>query len=140
MGALNANVPARVTVTEVRDIIETALTANQINSFINMAYAVTRPLAGNLGACGGSDTLEQIMLLLAAHFVTLRDRMLKSESIGGEWSASFMGQDGTGLNASLYGQQALALDCSGMLAKAGMKQAVFQVADYDQLADLSDDV
>jgi hypothetical protein len=140
MGALNANVPAQVTATAVKDIVETALAASQINSFINMSYAVTRPVAGNLGACGGGDTLKQIMLLLSAHFTTLWDRMLKSESIGGEWSASFMGQDGKGLEASLYGQQALALDCSGMLAKAGMKQATFQVADYDQLADLSDDV
>ena len=139
MGALNANVPAQVTPTAVKDIIETELSVSSINSFINMAYAVTRPLVGNLSACGSGDTLEQIMLLLAAHFITLRDRMLKSESIGGEWSASFMGQDGRGLNASLYGQQALALDCSGNLAKAGMKQATFQVADYDQLADLSDE-
>lgn len=138
MGALNANVPAGVTATDVKEIIETALTTSQINSFINIAYAVTRPVAGNLGDCGGSDTLVQILLLLAAHFITLRERMLKSESIGGEWSASFMGQDGLGLNASLYGQQALALDCSGTLAKAGMKKATFQVADYAQLADLSD--
>ncbi len=138
MGALNANVPAQVTPTAVKDIIETELLVSSLNSFINMAYAVTRPLAGNLGDCGSGDTLEQIMLLLAAHFVTLRERTLKSESVGGEWSASFMGQDGLGLNASLYGQQALALDCSGNLAKAGMKQATFQVADYAQLADLSD--
>lgn len=139
MGALNANVPAQVTPTAVKDIIETELSVSSINSFINMAYITTRPLVGELGDCGGSDALNQIMILLAAHFIaTLRDRTAKSESIGGEWSITFMGQDGLGLSASLYGQQAIVLDCSGILAMAGMKKATFQVADYDQLDDLSD--
>jgi hypothetical protein len=47
--------------------------------------------------------------------VTLRERMVKSEDIAGEWRVTYLGDSGTGLNSSLYGQQALQIDCSGKL-------------------------
>lgn len=122
----------------VKEIIDTDLIDTRINNFINMAYYATLPLTGDLGDCGGTDAQCQILLLLAAHFMTMYDRQAKSESVAGEWSISYMGRDGLGLNASLYGQQALILDCSGVLATAGLKSVLIHVADYAQLDDLPD--
>lgn len=114
----------------VREIIDTDLTDAQLHAFVNMAYYLSRPVAGNLGSCGGSAAECQIILLLAAHLVTLREGSPKSESVGGEWSITYRGTDGKGLESSLYGQNALALDCSGMLAKAGLKHATFKEIGY----------
>lgn len=117
----------------VREIIDTDLTDAQINAMLNAAYYISRPISGLLTSCGGGDAECSIILWLAAHFVTIRERMVKSESIAGEWSVSYMGTDGLGLNASLYGQQALAMDCSGELAKAGLKGVSLQVFGYEDL-------
>jgi len=137
MATLNANVCASVTPDAVKEIIDSDLTDARINAFINLAYYGTIPLAGKLGDCGGADALCEIQLWLAAHFLTVYERQTKSESVGGEWSVTYLGKDGLGLEASLYGQQALALDCSGTLAKAGLKRAVMQVVDYETIEDIN---
>jgi len=117
---------------EVREIISTDLTDAQINAFINMAYNVTRLISGDLGSCGGSNMECDIMKLLAAHFITLREGSAKSESVGGEWSITYRGSDGLGLDASLYGQNAKMIDCSGKLAKLGLKKAgLREIGFYD---------
>jgi len=131
MATVNEN--AVVDADDVKEIIDTSLTDAQINNFINMAYVRTIPLNGELGNCGGDDALAEIQKLLAAHFLTMYERQTKSEKVG-EVSVTFMGVDGEGLKASLYGQQALALDCSGILARAGLKRATFQVWGYDDIS------
>lgn len=131
MATLNSN--ACTDADEVRDIIDTDLEDSQINAFINMAYFLTRVIAGKLTDCGGSDAECEIQKLLAAHFITIRERQTKNESIGGEWSVGYMGQDGLGLDASLYGQQAQAMDCSGELARAGLKRPRLEVISYEDL-------
>ena len=116
----------------VREIISTDLTDAQINVAINFGYLFTRSLSGKLAACGASTAECMIITLLAAHFITLNEGSAKSESIGGEWSISYRGTDGEGLKASLYGQNALAMDCSGKLAKAGLKKAsLIEIGAYD---------
>lgn len=127
------NDDAVVDAEDVKEIIGTDLDDGAINNFINMAYVATLPLAGELGDCGGDDALAEIQKLLAAHFMTVRERQPKSEKIA-EASVSWMGKDGEGLKASLYGQQALALDCSGILARAGLKRATFQVWGYGDIS------
>lgn len=142
MATLNPNIATicpNLDADAVREIIDTDLSTEQINNFINAAYYITIPLSSKLGSCGGSDALCQIMLLLSAHFLTMYERQSKSESVAGEWSITYLGKEGMGLESSLYGQNALALDCSGTLARAGMKRAEFQVASYKELADLPDD-
>lgn len=138
MAVLHAD--ACIEADDVREIINTDLTDPRLNNFINMAHYRTRPLVGELGACGGADAICEIVKLLAAHFVTMNERQTKNESVGGEWSVTFMGVDGLMLDASLYGQQAVAMDCSGILAKAGMKQARMRVISYDDLELLTADV
>lgn len=138
MADLNANIATlcpSISASAVKEIIDTDLVDGRINNFINMAYYAVLPLSGKLGACGGVDVQCEILLLLAAHFMTMYDRQVKSDSVGGEWSVSYMGKDDLGLNASLYGQQALVLDCSGTLAKAGLKSVLLHVADYAQLSE-----
>lgn len=134
MATLNPNVTATcdsLDADAVREIIDTDKTDAQINNFINFAYFQTLPLVGKLGACGGTDALCQIMLMLSAHFLTMWERQTKSEAVAqGEWSVTFMAKDGLALNSSLYGQNAITLDCSGSLAKAGLKQAQFAATTY----------
>lgn len=137
MATLNANVCASVTPAAVKEIIDSDLTDARINAFINLAYYATIPLANKLDNCGGADALCEIQLWLAAHFLTIYERQTKSESVGGEWSVTYLGKDGLGLEASLYGQQALALDCSGELAKYGLKRATMQVVDYETIEDIA---
>lgn len=139
MATLNANVCASVTPDAVKEIIDTDLSDSRINAFINFAYYATIPLANKLDDCGGAGALCEIQLLLAAHFLTIYQRQTKSENVAGEWSVTYLGKDGLGLESSLYGQQAIAMDCSGELAKYGLKRATFQVVDYETLADLSDE-
>lgn len=112
------------------EIIETDLTDARLHNFINMAVALTSQISSAVTSCGGD--LEQIQLLLAAHFLTMYERTTKSESIGGEWTVSYAMQDGPGLQSSLYGQNAIALDCSGMLARQGLKRASIHVTSYYQ--------
>lgn len=127
------NPSAVVDADDVKEIIDTDLSDAAINNFINMAYVRTIQLDGELGNCGGDAALLEIQKLLAVHFLTMYERQPKSEKVG-EVSVTFMGQDGEGLKASLYGQQALALDCSGILARAGLKKATFQVWSYDDIS------
>jgi hypothetical protein len=102
---------------DVREIIDTDLTDAEINNFINAAHYRTRPLVGELGDCGGDDAVCEIV----------------------KWQVTYMGADGKGLDASLYGQQAKDMDCSGTLARAGLKRAWFSVTSYDDLEQLEPD-
>ena len=121
----------------IRDVlapIGTELTDIQLEQRINMAWAVTRQLSGKLGDCGGNTTLCEITALLAAHFVTVSERQTKSESVANEWTVEYLGDSGTGLKASMYGQNAIAMDCSGILAELaeGVKRTSYSVyGQYD---------
>lgn len=140
MATLNSNLTALcadLDADAVGEIIDTDLTDAQINAFLNMAYYLSRPVSNQLDGCGGSDAECEIIKLLAAHLITIRERQVKRESIGGEWTVEYFGQVGLGLEASLYGQQALAMDCSGELAKAGMKRASITVRSYRDLEDIN---
>lgn len=121
----------------VRDIITTELTDDQINFFLNAAYYMALPLSGELGNCGGTDAQCSIITVLAAHLIaTMPEGSVKSQSVAGEWTVTFRGQDGKGLEASLYGQQALVMDCSGELARLGLKPATFAVSAYTEIEGL----
>lgn len=121
----------------VREIIDTALADAQINNYINAAYYATIPLTGELDECGGTAAHCEIIKWLAAHLMSVREGQAKSESVAGEWSISYRGADGLGLDASLYGQQAKMLDCSGILAESGLKVATLDVASVGQTEDVT---
>jgi len=122
----------------VREILDTSLTDAQINAFLNTAYRITRPLHGHLAECGGVNAECDIIKYLAAHFIqALSDGgAVKSESIAGEWSVTYRGTDGMGLNSTMYGQTVLLMDCSGELAKLGKRKISIYVVDQKRLEDI----
>lgn len=122
MATLDAD--ARTSAVLITDIIETDLPEGQINAFANTAH---RMVNLHLASSGLSATiLTEIETWLAAHFVSMRDQRVQQEKVD-EWSATFQGKTAMGLQATLYGQQALALDSTGTLAALGLKKAVIQV-------------
>jgi len=117
----------------VKEIVDTDLTDAQVNAFLNMAYYRTRPLNGKLSDCGGSSAEEAITKMLAAHFVKVNEGSVADEWVGREWRVKYRGMDdGEGLRATIYGQQAIAMDCSGKLASSGLKKAGIYVVDTDR--------
>ena len=60
--------------------------------------------------------LVDLELLLAAHFYSLRDQQLEQEKTG-EASGKYRGTSGMGLEATTYGQNAIASDLTGCLAR-----------------------
>lgn len=136
MASLTSDLVTRfpsLSASDVSEIVDTDLTDAQINAFLNMAYFRTRPIAGGLSACGGKDAEEAIIKLLAAHFTKVNEGDPYDEWVGVEWRVRYRGtRDGEGLKATIYGQQAVAMDCSGKLASAGMKRASIYIADTDR--------
>lgn len=109
------------------DIIDTDLEEGQINAFINTANNLVTAKLGSSGL--DAAILHDIELWLSAHFLCMRDMRARSESIAGEYSVTYQGETKMGFEATLYGQQALALDYTGTLATAGaaLKRAYIEV-------------
>ncbi len=119
---------ARVSVSDVKAIFDTDLIDSEISVAITMANTLIS--AHGLAAAGVTEAvLTEIERLLAAHFCALKDPRTSKEAISGEVSASYQGQTKTGLKSTFYGQNAILLDYSGILATIaeGAKRAVFSV-------------
>ena len=116
-------VGALVNPEDVKEIIDTELTDPRIAAFINMAYVTTKGLE-----ITDTDVLYNLQLWLSAHYITVYEGVLKSQSVGGEYSVTYGMVIGEGLSSSVYGQQAIQLDTSGKLAKLGLKRAKFRVS------------
>ncbi len=115
----------RVTKEEVKELIKTSL---DVTSFIDTAnLLVNESLVGQ----GMSDArLKLTELWLSAHFVAVaEERGALKESEKGDSKEQYEIIVGTGLNMTRFGQQAIALDTSGILAEqaATMKTAQFRV-------------
>ena len=109
----------RVNQEEVQEIIDTDV--DNLLPFIMVADTlVTKKLTGQ---SLGDDLLKEITRWLAAHFVAVRDPIVRQEKTGDASATFFLGKEGTGLNATPYGQQAMMIDTSGTLASLGKKQA-----------------
>jgi hypothetical protein len=115
---------ARVTAAQVQEIISTKLSAETINAAINTAHHLVDAKLASTSLT--PDLLIDIELWLSAHFVAIRDPRSKSESIG-DYSTTYQGNTDMGLNATTYGQQALALDYTGTLAAMGLKKATLNM-------------
>lgn len=105
----------RVTNDEVKELIDTD---RVVDSFIITANLI---VTEELTSAGHSDArMKQIELYLAAHFVALAEEhggLQRSETGSGmELMANVYDK---GYQMTRYGQQALALDTSGMLASSG---------------------
>ena len=121
----------RVTTEEVLAIIDTSLT--DIAVFVATANML---VTAHLGGAGLSDeTLKEVERSLAAHVLSLRDPRTKSVGVD-VLSESYQGQWGMGLNGTSYGQMAILLDTSGILAKVaktgGAKKASMTMIGYHE--------
>lgn len=120
----------RVTGAAVKQILETDLTAVELQPFIIAANALidARIPTAELSPA----TLKEIERWLAAHFACAKDPRAQSEKIGNEYQVSYTGTTGAGLMATIYGQTAVSLDRTGSLAASeangGAKRARFQIA------------
>jgi hypothetical protein len=116
---------ARVTVDEVKEILETTLTDPQLRAFVTAAdQTVTEVLSGETLS---TTQLREITRWLAAHLASIRDREVSQEKIG-DAQMQYGGKFGMGLDATLYGQQVKVLDTSGRLANLGKRRTAIQVA------------
>lgn len=106
----------RTTPTLVRSIHPNIPSSINLDGFIDTATK----MVDKLSTCAGTDLddqqLELIERWLSAHYYTITNPQARSKSIGSaskSWNvAPVMGK---GLEATPYGQQALALDTSGCL-------------------------
>lgn len=109
---------ARTTATDVKAIMGSTLADVVVNAYITSANIF---VTNSLGTTLGDDVLEQIEMWLSAHMIaTTRERVAKKEGAGGA-EIEYVGQFGEGLKSTSYGQMALALDTTGVLAGLGDK-------------------
>ncbi len=124
MAALDGD--ARVTAAEVREVINSVLPDAVVHACINTAHHMVDDRLASLSL--GTDLLHDIELWLSAHFVAVREPRAMSERIGNEYQVSYqLNSNGMGLEATTYGQQALALDYTGTLKALGKQKASLQV-------------
>lgn len=102
----------RATPTSIAAIIELDETIGLI-PFIAAANALVDEIAGESGH--DEPRLTLIETWLAAHFYTVRDPRSTAERAG-PVSANYQSAVALGLNTSHYGQMAMTLDTSGLLA------------------------
>jgi len=105
----------RSTEEEVKKIIDTALTNEQVTPFLRMANRLVTDVLTNEEY--GADLLADIECWLAAHFLSAaRDPQIQAEKTGdGNWK--YHGKSGLGLNFTPYGQQVMMLEHHGVLAQ-----------------------
>lgn len=111
----------RVTAAEVREIIDVSEDLS-LNAFIIAGNAlVTAKLSGS-GL--DEDLLKEIERWTAAHFVAIRDPRVRERSLGdAKEKYALSGGYSGGLDATPYGQQAMVLDTTGILASTMGKRA-----------------
>ena len=131
----------RVTVSEVKQILVTALVGSALDPFIAAANLIVTEKLGDSGL--GNELLKEIERWLSAHFIYISNPTYSasaSNSKGivisertGDSSVSYMdisrnAYSGLGLlSGTVYGQQAIILDLTGTLADLGKKRASINV-------------
>ncbi len=112
---------ARVTGTEVKEIINTSLTALQVEPFITAANLI---VTAKCSTTYSAAELKEIERWLSAHLVSVRDpsRSAVVEQQAGKASQKYQVSKSRvvgALDATPYGQQAMAMDYAGTLAGLG---------------------
>lgn len=123
--ALNTSAAA---VLEILDE-NTVMTELSVAPFLTGANRVVTDRLSGQGIA--TATLAEIERWLTAHLIAMSDREtgIASEKAG-DASVTYVGKPGEGLMATRYGQMAMSLDSSGLLAKAGKKVASMAVLDH----------
>lgn len=113
----------RATATDVKGIISTKMGNDRVNNFITSAHILIEEHLS--GAGHTAQLMKQIEIWLAAHLLAVDERR-EVASGGGDVSFEYeKSKPGFGLSATMFGQQAMALDSSGILASLGSTQPGF---------------
>lgn len=98
--------------------LSSEFTEDMVNQCITVANTVVNDKLEGQGA--SEAMLTQIELYLSAHFCSVREPQLTEEEIGGRDSTvkekRRMAQVGYGFASTAFGQQAIALDMTGILS------------------------
>lgn len=106
---------ARTTQAKVLEILDLGgVTEPDLTPFITAASSLVTELCADVAAYD-AERLELIETWLAAHFFSIKDPRMASETAGGA-GGTYRGQTGMNLEATLYGQQAMVLDTNGALS------------------------
>ena len=118
---------ARTTASEVKKIIDTDLDTSVVDVYISSASEVVTNVLGSDTSL--SDTLKKnIEMWLAAHLIaSTREQQIQKAGAGGA-NVTYQGVTGKGLEATLYGQQVLAMDTTGKMAATIAKQKASLIA------------
>lgn len=122
----------RVEAADVKEILDTSLTDATIETFISAASMTVSKYLDGVSSLTALQ-LKEIERWLAAHLIACsREKQVKSEAAG-DASVSYQGVTGSGLDATLYGQQVKLLDTSGILAaQVGRRAAsIYAVTSFD---------
>ena len=122
----------RVTVAEIKEIIETAMTDGDITAFTTAANLTVTDVLGDSTALS-LDQLKEIERWLTAHLIaSTRERMALTEGAGGAEITS-TGEWGSGLSSTPYGQMVMMLDTTGGLKSLDKKRAsILAVTSFDE--------
>ena len=118
------------TVDDVRVIITTSLTDDQVTDQIALAEALASQCPGVSSA---STTIQAaIVKYITAHLIAMitgGGGVVQSEALGdaSKTYATAPAASGNGLNATRYGQQAIMFDTTGCLARLGKPGIKFKV-------------
>jgi len=104
----------RATEAEVKAIIDTDRTVEQVTPFLKVANLLVTDMLTDQEY--SDSLLKEIERWLAAHFVAIRDPRTVREKIG-EAEDTYQGKFGEGLSGTSYGQQVMLLDYKGVLAE-----------------------
>lgn len=115
---------ARVSEIEVKEIIDTDLTAEQISPFLTAANLLITDVLSGEGY--STDLLKEIEKWLAAHFVAVRDPQAIKEKIG-DAEITYSGKFDEGLKSTRYGQQVLILDHQKRFAEVNSTKGSAQI-------------
>lgn len=124
---------SRCAISDVKLLIDTSLADANITACITAANTlVNNGPATSTNPALGTDELFQIEQWVAAHFVNMQDPIALRSRIGDADQRSFPESVTTawskGLGISVFGQTALVLDRSGLLAKTGLMKGSFRAA------------
>lgn len=110
----------RVSPYDVQQILDTDMDVFKLKVFITAANLMVNRLL--LGQGYEDEELFEIERWLAAHFVVVRTKQIKSEAFGGA-SETYDTVIGMGLDSSIYGQQVKLLETEGILASQAKRRA-----------------
>lgn len=102
----------RATITDVRQVLVFSEDLVDISGQLQMAHDLVEEVC--VAVVQSESRLKSIEVYLTAHFVSIFEVQVESESAG-PVSAKYRGKIGLGLEATLHGQQSLLLDLSGGL-------------------------